>query len=46
VEATFERNFMTPYPAYLIQNLTTGMLKTVLPGGEVHKGNNKDTKKK
>lgn len=46
VEATFERNVMTPYPAYLIQNLTTGMLKTVLPGGAVHKGNNKDTKKK
>ncbi len=46
VEATFERNVMTPYPAYLIQNLTTGMLKTVLPGGAVHKGNNKETKKK
>ncbi len=46
VEVTFERDPMTPYPAYIIQNLTMGMLRTVLPGGAVHKGNNKDAKKK
>ena len=32
VEFTFKRDPMQPYPAYLIQNLTNGMLKTVLPG--------------
>ena len=37
VEVHFERNPMLPYPAYIIQNLTNGMLKTVLPGGSVHK---------
>lgn len=37
VEVTFKRNPMQPYPAYLIQNLTNGMLHTVLPGGEVRK---------
>lgn len=37
VEVTFERDPMTPYPAYIIQNLTMGMLRTVLPGGAVHK---------
>ena len=37
VEVTFERDPMTPYPAYIIQNLTMGMLHTVLPGGAVHK---------
>lgn len=26
-----------PYPSYLIQNLTTGMLRTVLPGGTIRK---------
>ena len=44
VEVTFERDPMVPYPAYIIQNLTMGMLHTVLPGGAVHK--NKDTNKK
>ena len=37
VEVTFKRDPMTPYPAYIIQNLTMGMLHTVLPGGAVHK---------
>lgn len=37
VEFGFNRNPMQPYPTYLIQNLTTGMLKTCLPGGKVHK---------
>ena len=37
VEVSFERDPMQPYPAYLIQNLTMGMLRTVLPGGAVHK---------
>ena len=37
VEVTFKRDPMLPYPAYIIQNLTNGMLKTVLPGGAVHK---------
>ena len=41
VEVTFERDPMTPYPAYIIQNLTMGMLRTVLPGGAVHKNNKK-----
>lgn len=44
VEVSFERDPMTPYPAYIIQNLTMGMLHTVLPGGAVHK--NKDKNKK
>ena len=44
VEVTFERDPMVPYPAYIIQNLTMGMLHTVLPGGAVHK--NKDKNKK
>ena len=35
VEFTFERNPMQPYPAYLVQNLTGGMLHTMLPGGKV-----------
>lgn len=46
VEVTFERDPMTPYPAYLIQNLTMGMLRTVLPGGSIHKNDKKDNKKK
>lgn len=46
VEVTFERDPMTPYPAYLIQNLTMGMLRTVLPGGSVHKNTAKKDKKK
>ena len=37
VEVTFKRDPLLPYPAYIIQNLTNGMLKTVLPGGAVHK---------
>ena len=37
VEVTFARDPMQPYPAYIIQNLTQGMLRTVLPGGAVHK---------
>ncbi|MCR4566373.1 MAG: hypothetical protein K5651_09850 [Bacteroidales bacterium] len=37
VEVTFKRDPMLPYPAYIIQSLTNGMLKTVLPGGAVHK---------
>ena len=28
---------MQPYPAYLIQCMTNGMLKTVLPGGAIKK---------
>lgn len=36
VQTTFERNPMQPYPAYLVQGLTTGMLHTLLPGGKVH----------
>ena len=28
---------MTPSPAHLIQNLTMGMLHTVVPGGSVRK---------
>ncbi len=48
VEVSFERDPMTPYPAYIIQNLTMGMLHTVLPGGAVHKNKdkNKDKNKK
>ena len=46
VEVTFDRDPMTPYPAYLIQNLTMGMLRTVLPGGSIHKNDKKDNKKK
>lgn len=37
VQVTFERDPMLPYPSYLIQNLTMGMLRTVLPGGTVRK---------
>jgi hypothetical protein len=37
VQVTFERDPMLPYPSYLIQNLTMGMLRTVLPGGSVRK---------
>ena len=37
VEVTFERDPMLPYPSFIIQNLTMGMLRTVLPGGAVHK---------
>ena len=37
VELAFQRDPMVPYPAYIIQSLTNGMLKTVLPGGAVHK---------
>lgn len=34
---SFDRDPMVPYPAYLIQNLTLGMLHTVLPGATVRK---------
>ena len=37
VEVSIERDPMQPYPAYIIQNLTMGMLKTVLPGKSVKK---------
>jgi len=37
VEYTFERDPMKPYPAYLIQSVTLGMLHTVLPGGKIKK---------
>lgn len=37
VEYTFERDPMKPYPAYLIQSVTVGMLHTVLPGGKIKK---------
>ena len=37
VQVTFERDPMLPYPSYLIQNVTMGMLRTVLPGGSLHK---------
>lgn len=39
VEVTVERDPMQPYPSYIIQNLTMGMLRTVLPGGSVQKRN-------
>ena len=37
VETTFERDPWLPYPSYIIQALTTGMLHTVLPGSTVKK---------
>ena len=37
VETSFERNTWLPYPSYIIQALTTGMLHTVLPGSTVKK---------
>ena len=37
VETTFERDTWLPYPSYIIQALTTGMLHTVLPGSTVKK---------
>ncbi|MBR4739791.1 MAG: hypothetical protein IK074_01345 [Bacteroidales bacterium] len=37
VQVTFERDPWQPYPSYIIQNLTQGMLRTVLPGGSVSK---------
>ena len=37
VAVEFKRDPMLPYPAYIIQSLTQGMLRTVLPGGAVHK---------
>ena len=37
VEFDVERNPMQPYPTYIIQNLETGMMLTVLPGSAVHK---------
>ena len=37
VNIEFERDPMQPYPAYLIQCMTNGMLKTVLPGGAIKK---------
>ena len=46
VEVTFERDPMTPYPSYIIQNLTMGMLRTVLPGGDVSKAKNRNKKNK
>ena len=46
VEVTFERDPQQPYPAYIIQNLTMGMLRTVLPGGSVRKTNQKTNQKK
>ncbi len=35
VEFSFTRNPMQPYPAYLVQSVTGGMLHTLLPGGKV-----------
>lgn len=35
VEFSVKRNPMQPYPTYLVQNLTNGMLHTLLPGGKV-----------
>ena len=46
VEFTFKRDPMQPYPAYLIQNLTNGMLKTVLPGSAEKTANKKSADKK
>ena len=37
VAFSVERDPMKPYPTYIIQCLTTGMLKTVLPGGSTVK---------
>lgn len=37
VEVSFDRDPMQPYPAYLIQSMTNGMLRTVLPGGAIKK---------
>ena len=37
VEVTVKRDPMQPYPAYIIQCMTMGMLHTVLPGGKIHK---------
>lgn len=41
VQVSFKRDVMQPYPAYLVQNLTMGMLRTVLPGGSIKKDNKK-----
>ena len=41
VGVTFKRDPMQPYPVYLIQNLTMGMLRTVLPSGAIHKDDKK-----
>ena len=35
VEYSFKRNPMQPYPAYLVQSVTNGMLHTLLPGGKI-----------
>jgi hypothetical protein len=45
VQVTFERDPMLPYPSYLIQNVTMGMLRTVLPGGSLHKTKSGDKAK-
>ena len=37
VAVEFKRDPMLPYPSYLIQNITMGALRTVLPGGRIHK---------
>ncbi|MBQ9194275.1 MAG: hypothetical protein IJ152_01335 [Bacteroidales bacterium] len=37
VAVEFSRDPMLPYPSYLIQNITMGALRTVLPGGRIHK---------
>jgi len=37
VEVTVKRDPMQPYPAYIIQCMTMGMLHTVLPGGKIKK---------
>lgn len=36
---SFKRDPMQPYPAYLIQSLTNGMLHTLLPGGKIRRRN-------
>lgn len=39
VEVVFERDPIPPYASYILQNLTQGMLHTLLPGGSVRKTN-------
>jgi len=48
VKVSFDRDPMVPYPAYLVQNITSGMLRTFLPGGNVtpFKSDKKADKKK
>lgn len=37
VAYSYERDVMQPYPAYLVQCVTLGMLHTILPGSKVNK---------